>query len=321
MACLDGIRFSLISMVDAVRISVLQKMQKALQLLGCEDESQLSDWPATKKMPLEVLDQAATAVVRGLVALNASVANTESAALEQRTLGVVGGLTVTANDGPTVAESNQLVANLTKLTVKGNPATKRFVQTVFCQSLHYRRCRDILTAADNSVTPIGEFAFASRRADFEVLTTGSNLETALKYVRLKKSDVVNALEFIQNNCDLSWRNGHIVTRLIGSKKVELPRLKRHSTMGFLFSEYVRWGKDSGVGTVGRHEFSYLLRLVTVEVKEITSASYYFTDGVIDSFKMIGELLKRLKQIAPSTLSNGNAHCRFLNLGFLIISLF
>jgi hypothetical protein len=115
---------------------------------------------------------------------------------------------------------------------------------------------------------------------------------------------VNALEFIQSNCDLSWRNGHVVTRAIGSVKMEMPRLRRHLPMEFLFAEYGRWGKDCNVDTISRHKFNSLLRLVSVEVREVTGASYYFTEGVLDSFKMIANLLARLKQIVQPTILHG-----------------
>jgi hypothetical protein len=260
-------------------------------------------------MPLDVLDRAATTVVQLLVELVTSVSGTDETPAEERiTLRrVVGELLVAASDGPTISESDDIVANLASLGASGNVTTKRYMQSVICKSLSFRRSRDIFAMASTSAnawTPLGEYAFTSRRADYEILTSGTDLELTLKYVRLKQVDVRNALEFIQNNCDLSWRNGHIVSRNIGSERVELPRLKRHLSMDFLFGEYNRWANDHGLGAIGRHEFYSLLRIVTIEVKEVTGASYYFTDGVVDAFKMIRELLARVNQIVPPSESQG-----------------
>lgn len=156
----------------------------------------------------------------------------------------------------------------------------------------------------NDAVPLGEHGYSSRRIEYSVLKAGCDLEASLKYARLKKEDVVNALEFIQSNCDLSWRTGHTVSKLIGSLKIEIPRLKRHLTIEYMFREYLRWVADHDLAAIGRTEFFSLLRLITVEVKEITGSSYYYTDGVIDSFKTIKDLLSRLKKIAQPNVVHG-----------------
>ncbi|KAE9279002.1 hypothetical protein PF001_g24910 [Phytophthora fragariae] len=283
-------------------------MHDIMRILGFEEEEQLVDWPLLIKMPLEILDKAAANVVQLVIKLIMRVSGCEATQAEERSTlrRVVGELVIATSGSPTILESDQLVKHLTDLGKSENTTTRRYMQSVICKSLSYRRAREVLatTRAPVELPPaVGEHAFTSRRADFEVLAGGGNLEPALKYVRLKRIDIVNALEFVQNNCDLSWRNGHIVSRSIGAEKVELPRLRRHLSMEFLFGGYVRWAKSSGLGSVGRHEFYSLLRLVTVEVQNVTGASYYFTDGVIDSFKMLRELLARLSELVPPATSH------------------
>ncbi|KAE9275736.1 hypothetical protein PR003_g29251, partial [Phytophthora rubi] len=293
---------------DADRRAALRSMHDIVRILGFEEEEQLVDWPLLIKMPLEILDKAAAKVVQLVIKLIMRVSGCEATQAEERSTlrRVVGELVIATSGSPTLLESDQLVKHLTDLGKSENTTTRRYMQSVICKSLSYRCAREVLPTTRAPVelpTAVGEHAFTSRRADFEVLAGGGNLEPALKYVRLKKIDIVNALEFVQNNCDLSWRNGHIVSRSIGAEKVELPRLRRHLSMEFLFGGYVRWAKSSGLGSVGRHEFYSLLRLVTVEVQNVTDASYYFTDGVIDSFKMLRELLARLSELEPPATSH------------------
>lgn len=316
------------NVADADRRAALQSMHDIMRILEFEEEEQLVDWPLLIKMPLEILDKAATNVVQLLIKLIMRVSGCESTQAEESSTlrRVVGELVVATSGSPTILESDQLVKHLTDLGKSENTTTRRYMQSIICKSLSYRRAREVVATARapvESSTALGEHAFTSRRADFEVLAGGVNLEPALKYVRLKKTDIVNALEFVQNNCDLSWRNGHIVSRSIGAEKVELPRLRRHLSMEFLFGEYVRWATSGGLGSVGRHEFYSLLRLVTVEVQNVTGASYYFTDGVIDSFKMLRELLARLSELVTPAASHGRLLLdwyRFIGELVLIFSL-
>ncbi|KAE9337068.1 hypothetical protein PR003_g12184 [Phytophthora rubi] len=181
---------------DAVRSSTLAKLQDVMRILGCDDEERLAEWPALKKIPLEIFDQAATYAIQLLAKLITSVSGSPPTPPEERRtlLRMVGELVVADEDGLTVGESNLIAGNLTSLTIKGE--------------------------ASDVTASLGKFAFTSRRADFELLKAGASLEPPLTYVRLKKFNVVNALEFIQSNCDLSWRNGHVVSRSIGRKLVE-----------------------------------------------------------------------------------------------------
>jgi hypothetical protein len=220
---------------------------------------------------------------------------------------IVGCLNVVGGVGPTITEANDMANHILSLLANGNSMTKKYMLAVMTQSMQRQRCKEVVATMDTTVNMpfvLGEYVFKSRRADFSALVAGKNLIPNLGYVRLKREDILNALTFIENNCDLSWRNGHIVTRTIGTIKVELPRLKRHLTIGFLCGEYASWCRDQSVGALGRQIFSFILRLITVEVQEVTGASYYYTDGVIESFSMINQLLTRLKVICADHLSSG-----------------
>jgi hypothetical protein len=262
---------------------------------------------AVQKVQQDELDLAATNIIQCLAQVMVDVSGDDASPFEQQEtlLRITGPLCITG--GVKIAEASQLTSSVTELARLGNSTTRRYMLSAMCQSLTNQRCREIMEVGGEDIDNIqlGRFAINSRRNDYKDLKAGLNLESALSYVRLKKDDMLNALAFIENNCDLSWRNGHTVSKRIGSVKIEFPRLKRHLTKSFLFQEYVRWTGDREIGAIGRQEFKSLLRMVTVEVREVTGASYYYTDGVLDAFKMISEMLTRLRMIAPVSNLEGS----------------
>ncbi|KAE9029485.1 hypothetical protein PR001_g11501 [Phytophthora rubi] len=140
---------------DAVRSSTLAKLQDVMRILGCDDEERLAEWPALKKIPLEIFDQAATYAIQLLAKLITSVSGSPPTPPEERRtlLRMVGELVVADEDGLTVGESNLIAGNLTSLTIKGE--------------------------ASDVTASLGKFAFTSRRADFELLKAGASLEPPL----------------------------------------------------------------------------------------------------------------------------------------------
>lgn len=59
---------------DVTRGVVLRKMQNAMRALGC-DEDEVPDWPSSLKLPLEIVDEAASSIVKLLVDLILSVSS------------------------------------------------------------------------------------------------------------------------------------------------------------------------------------------------------------------------------------------------------
>ena len=93
-------------------------------------------------------------------------------------------------------------------------------------------------------------------------------------------------------------------KLVGNEKVEFPCLRRHLTMGYVFEEYRTWCNENGITTLGRTKFHHLLRLLTEEIKEITGASYYYTEGIIDTFKVRRDMIQRVHVFAGSDFESG-----------------
>ncbi|KAE8888954.1 hypothetical protein PF004_g10590 [Phytophthora fragariae] len=83
---------------------MLAKLQDIMRILGCDDEERLAEWSALKKIPLEILDQAATYAIQLLAKLITSVSGSSMTPPEERRtlIRMVGELVVADDDGLTL---------------------------------------------------------------------------------------------------------------------------------------------------------------------------------------------------------------------------